>query len=347
MIKFDCDYLEGTHPKILDALVKTNMEQTVGYGMDDYCSKAKQLIKEACDAPDADVHLLVGGTQTNALVISSSLRPYQGVVAVESGHINVHEAGAIEATGHKVLALPTEDGKMRADVLENYCAEYWADVTKEHIVQPAMLYISQPTESGMLYTKDELLELRKVCDKYSLIFFVDGARLIYSLANSNTDVRLPDLAKICDVFYIGGTKAGLLFGEAVVITNDAIKKDFRNMMKRAGAMLSKGRLLGVQFSELFTDDLYLEISAHAMKCADEIHDIFADAGFEFLYNSPTNQLFPIIEDSLQEKLSEEFSFEFWKRVDEKRSAVRFCSSWATKEENIEKLRQTVAKYTQK
>lgn len=346
MIKFDCDYLEGTHPKILEALVKTNMEQTVGYGMDDYCSKAKQLIKEACDAPEADVHLLVGGTQTNALVISSALRPYQGVVAVESGHINVHEAGAIEATGHKVLALPTEDGKMRADVLENYCAEYWSDVTKEHIVQPAMLYISQPTESGMVYTKAELLELRKVCDKYSLTFFVDGARLIYSLVNTNTDVKLPDLAKICDVFYIGGTKAGLLFGEAVVITNDAIKKDFRNMMKRAGAMLSKGRLLGVQFSELFTDKLYLEISAHAMKCADEIHDIFADAGFDFLYNSPTNQLFPIIEDSLQEKLSEEFSFEFWKRVDEKRSAVRFCSSWATKEENIEKLRQAVAKYVQ-
>lgn len=347
MIKFDCDYLEGTHPKILDALVKTNMEQTVGYGEDEYCQKARQLIKDACNAPDADVHLLVGGTQTNALVISSALRPYQGVVCVESGHINVHEAGAIEATGHKVLALPTTDGKMTAENLDNYCCEYWADVTKEHIVQPAMLYISQPTESGMLYTKAELLELRKVCDKYSLIFFVDGARLIYSLANKNTDVRLPDLAKICDVFYIGGTKAGLLFGEAVVILNDAIKKDFRNMMKRAGAMLSKGRLLGVQFSELFTNGLYLEISSHAMECAQEIHAIFDDAGFEFLYNSPTNQLFPIIEDSLQEKLSEEFSFEFWKRVDEKCSAVRFCSSWATKKENIDKLRSAVEKYTQK
>ncbi len=345
MIKFDCDYLEGTHPKILEALVKTNMEQTVGYGEDEYCTKAKQLIKDACEAENADVHLLVGGTQTNALVISSALRPYQGVVCVESGHINVHEAGAVEATGHKVLALPTDDGKMKAEVLENYCAEYWSDFTKEHIVQPAMLYISQPTESGMLYTKDELLELRKVCDKYSLLFFVDGARLIYSLSNPNTDVTLPDLAKLSDVFYIGGTKAGLLFGEAVVILNDGIKKDFRNMMKRAGAMLSKGRLLGVQFSELFKDGLYLEISAHTMKCANEIHAIFEKAGFDFLYNSPTNQLFPIIEDSLQEKLSEEFSFEFWKRVDEKRSAVRFCSSWATKFENIEKLRAAVEKYT--
>lgn len=341
MIKFDCDYLEGVHPQILDVLVKTNMEQTVGYGMDEYCSKAREVIKKACNAPDSDVHFLVGGTQTNATVISAALRPYEGVICADTGHINVHESGAIEATGHKVLALPSKSGKVSPEALEKYCEECRNDPCYEHIVQPGMLYISQTTESGMLYTKDELVALKKVCDKYSLYFFLDGARLIYSLASKNTDLTLEDIAQYCDVFYIGGTKAGLLFGEAVVITNNNLKKDFRNMMKRSGAMLAKGRLLGIQFYELFKDDLYLEISAYALEKAQEIRDIFKQAGFDFLYDSFTNQQFPIMEDEQIEKLKEKFSFEHWSRVDENRCAVRFCSSWATKPEYIAALKDAV------
>lgn len=345
MIKFDCDYLEGAHPRILDALVKTNFEQTAGYAVDHYCEEARALIKKECDAPEADVHFIVGGTGTNTTVIASSLRPYQGVVCAVTGHINVHEAGAIEATGHKCIALPSSDGKVGADVFGDYCKNYWADVTHDHMVQPKMLYISQPTENGTLYTSAELKALREICDTYDMLLYVDGARMGYGLMAEGNDVTLPLLAKLCDVFYIGGTKVGALFGEALVIINDEIKKDFRYMQKRHCGMFAKGRLLGIQFLEMFKDGLYYEMGKNGIEKAYRIRDAFKKAGFPVLYESNTNQQFPVLPDTVLDILSEKFSWDYWCRVDEEHSCVRFCSSWATSDENVEALEKAIADFS--
>ncbi|MBQ0037077.1 MAG: low specificity L-threonine aldolase [Clostridiales bacterium] len=341
MIYFNCDYLEGAHPAIMKKLMETNLEQTIGYSADPYCAAAREKIKAACQAPDADVHFLVGGTQTNTTVIASILRPYQGVLAAASGHINVHETGAIESTGHKVLTIPTTDGKITAQQIDENCYALAHDDNYEHIVQPGMVYLSHPTEYGTLYTKDELTAISEVCRKWQIPLFLDGARLGYGLMSDVSDLTLPELAHLCDVFYIGGTKVGALFGEAVVIMNDALKRDFRNMMKRHGGMLAKGRLLGIQFETLFTDDLYFTISRHAIDMAMQIRDIFVSAGYPLLFDSPTNQQYPILPDEDFAALRKDFGFEFWERVDETHSGTRFCASWATTQENVDALRQAV------
>ena len=270
MILFSKDYSEGCHENILKALNQTNYVQTDGYGTDEYCEEAKSLIKEACSSPNADIHFLVGGTQTNFTVIASALKPYQGVISAVSGHINVHETGAVEATGHKVIPLPSDDGKITAQQVEECFLKHCNSDSAEHEVQPKMVYISNSTELGTIYTKSELTELSEVCGKYGLYLFLDGARLGYALTCKENDLDLQTIAKLCDVFYIGGTKVGALFGEAVVITNDNLKSDFRYMIKRGGGMLAKGRLLGIQFKELFTDNLYFEISKHAIEMAEKM-----------------------------------------------------------------------------
>lgn len=345
MIKFDCDYLEGAHPRILDALVKTNFEQTAGYAVDHYCEEARALIKKECEAENADIHFIVGGTGTNTTVISAALRPYQGVVCPVSGHINVHESGAIEATGHKVIGLPSGDGKLEAGIFEEYCRNYWADGTYEHMVQPGMLYISQPTENGTLYTASELKKLREICDRYSMYLYVDGARLGYGLMSEGNDVTLPLLASLCDIFYIGGTKVGALFGEALVIVNDALKKDFRYMQKRHCGMFAKGRLLGLQFREMFMDGLYYEMGKNGIDMAYRVRDAFRKAGFPFLYESNTNQQFPVLPDTVLDILSEKFSWDYWCRVDAEHSCVRFCTSWATTDKYVKALENELEKFS--
>ncbi len=337
MIRFECDYCEGAHENIMRRLFETNMEQTPGYGEDAHCERARELIKAACRAPEAEVHFLVGGTQANTTVITSVLRPHQGVISAVSGHINAHETGAIEARGHKVLALPSGDGKITAAQVRACCEEHWNDVNHEHLVQPGMVYISHPTESGTIYTKAELTALYEVCRERLLPLFIDGARLGYGLAAEGGDLTLPDIAELCDVFYIGGTKVGALFGEAVVITNKALARDFRYMIKQCGGMLAKGRLLGVQFETLFEDGLYFEISRRAVELARRLRRAFEDAGFQMLFDSSTNQQYPVLPDELIERLGEKYSFSYWQRVDEGHSAVRFCTSWATKEENVNDL----------
>ncbi|MBQ6067194.1 MAG: aminotransferase class I/II-fold pyridoxal phosphate-dependent enzyme [Clostridia bacterium] len=337
MIRFDSDYTQGAHPRILDALVRTNMEQTCAYAEDGYSEEARALIRNACEAPDADVHFLVGGTGTNTTVIAAALRPWEGVICPETGHINVHESGAIESSGHKVVALPQRDGKLPAETAEQFCAAYHADGTKEHMVKPGMIYISQPTEVGTLYSAAELTALKAVCERYGMFLFVDGARLGYGLAADGSDVTLPLLAKTADAFTVGGTKVGALFGEAVVISNAAMKPGFRYMIKQRGNMLAKGRLLGVQFREMFLDGLYFEMGAHAIEAARRLKKIFADAGYPFAADSPTNQQFPILPDAVLEKLSTDFAYSYWNRYDENSSVVRFCTSWATTDEELDAL----------
>lgn len=337
MIYFNCDYNEGAHEIIMQKLMETNMEQTPGYGCDVHCENARNLIKEKMQAKDADVHFLVGGTQTNATVIASALRPFQGVIAADTGHINVHETGAIEATGHKVLALDSVDGKISAAQIENAYTSHINDGAAEHTVQPKMVYISQPTELGTMYTLEELTAISKVCRENKLYLFLDGARLGYGLAATGNDVTLSDLAKLCDVFYIGGTKQGLLFGEAVVITNDCLKEDFRYMIKQKGGMLAKGRLLGVQFETAFEDDLYMDMAKHAIELADQLRATLESKNVEFLVKNNTNQIFPILSDDILEKLGKKYCFEYQKRIDDSRSAVRFCTSWATATESVEML----------
>ena len=337
MIRFESDYLEGAHPRVLEKLAETNFEQTPGYGVDSHCERARELIKKACEAPDASVHFLVGGTQTNTTVIASLLKPYEGVLAPVSGHINVHETGSVEATGHKVLGLESDDGKISAKQIDDAYLAHINDSTHEHMVKPALVYISQPTENGTLYTKSELEEIRSVCDKNSLLLFVDGARCGYGLKSENNDVFLPDLARLCDVFYIGGTKVGALFGEAIVFKNDALARDFRYMIKRHGGMLAKGRLLGVQFEALFEDGLYFEISEHAMRLALKIKATLNELSIPTLFDSPSNQQFPIFPSDVYARLSEKYSFSFWCAPDSEHTAVRICTSWATKEENVDML----------
>ena len=337
MLYFVNDYSEGAHEKVLQHLIDTNMEQLSGYGTDHYCETAKKKIKKACGCEDAEVYLLTGGTQTNQIVIDTMLAPYEGVVAAHTGHVSTHEAGAIEFTGHKVLELPEKNGKICASDLKELVETFYGDDNHEHMVFPGMVYISYPTEYGTLYSKKELEELSSVCRKYKLPLFLDGARLIYGLVSKETDVTLQDLAELCDVFYIGGTKVGALFGEAVVITNRALKKDFRYMIKQNGGMLAKGRLLGIQFDTLFTDDLYFKISAHADELAMKLKKIFLEKGYGLRYDSYTNQQFPILPDSHIEKLKEKYVFEFWEKVSDTESAVRFCTSWATKPEVVDEL----------
>ncbi len=341
MIYFNSDYLEGAHPSIMKRLAETNMAQSVGYSEDEYCAAAREKIKAACEAPDADVHFLVGGTQTNTTVIASILRPYQGVIAPTTGHINCHDTGAIESTGHKVLALPTDNGKITAQQIEEYYLWHHTSPDFEHIVMPGMVYISYPTEGGTIYSKAELTAIYETCQRCGLPLYIDGARMGYGLMSDECDLTLPELASLCDVFYNGGTKVGALFGEAVVVMNPALKKDFRFFMKQRGGMLAKGRLLGIQFDTLFTDDLYLKISRHAIDMAHQIREIFVSAGYPLLFDSPTNQQYPIMPDSELAEIGKNFGYEYWERVDETHSGVRFCASWATTQENVDALREAV------
>ena len=337
MIRFENDYAEGAHERILKRLLETNEEQTPGYGMDKYCENAKAYIRKACDMENADVHLLVGGTQTNTTVIATILRPHQGAVAAITGHIAVHETGAIEATGHKVLTLPSDDGKIRAEQVKEMYDAHWNDVTHEHMVQPGLVYISHPTENGTTYSRAEMEALSKVCREHGLPLFLDGARLGYGLVSKDSDLSMADIARLCDVFYIGGTKVGALCGEAVVITNDALKKDFRYFIKQRGGLLAKGRLLGIQFETLFEDGLYYEIASHAVEMAMMIREAFIEKGYSFRYDSVTNQQFPILRNDVLSELGKKYSFSFWEKFDDNHSAVRFCTSWATKKENVEML----------
>ena len=336
MIRFECDYTQGAHPLIMERLLETNLEQTCGYGEDDYCKHAAELIKEACANDNIDVHFLVGGTQTNATVISSVLKGYQGAVCADTGHINVHETGAVEATGHKVLALPNIDGKINAKMVEDYVSGHYNDVTASHMVQPGMVYISLPTESGTMYSKKEIMDIFDVCRKYDMCFFIDGARLGYGLTSEINDISLNDLCKYSDIFYIGGTKVGALFGEAVIISNDAYKKDFRYNIKRHGGLLAKGRLLGIQFETLFTDDLYFRISKNAIDMAMKLKKAFTYMGYELFADSYTNQQFVYLDDSKAEQLSKKYTFSLWGEYNGKK-AYRFCTSWATTNTQIEQL----------
>lgn len=337
MIRFNSDYTEGCHPAILERLAETNMEQTAGYGMDEYCMQAAQRIQEVCEAPDAAVHFLVGGTQTNVTVIAAALRHYQGVITAASGHIHVHETGALEACGHKCLTIASADGKLTAEQIAEYVDGHFADASAEHTVQPKMVYISNPTEVGTIYSRSELEAIFKVCQKRGLYLFLDGARLSYALACRENDMTFSDIAALTDVFYIGGTKAGALFGEAVVITNDELKKDFRYNIKQHGGMLAKGRLLGIQFLTLFEENRYMELGAHAAELAERMRSEFQALGIPFLVDSPTNQLFPILPDDVLAELEKKYVYEYQKRVDANHSAVRFCTCWATKKENVECL----------
>lgn len=337
MIRFECDYLEGAHPRILEKMAETNSTQTAGYGNDPYCDSAKEKIRKLCGDTEADIHFLVGGTQTNCTVISAVLRPYQGVLAAVTGHINVHETGAIEAAGHKVLALPSEDGKITAEQVRKSYEAHWNDTDHEHIVQPGMVYISWPTENGTLYSKEELRNLHDTCKELELPLFMDGARMGYGLMSEINTLTLEDIAALTDVFYIGGTKVGALFGEAVVISDPALKKDFRYLIKQHGGMLAKGRLLGIQFDTLFTDGLYFEIARHADDLAMRLKEAFVKKGYPLRFDSYTNQQFPILPNEHIEQLRKKYSFAFWEAMDDSHSAVRFCTSWATKEEAVSEL----------
>lgn len=334
---FNNDYNEVCHPVILSALAENAGVQMPGYSSDTYCSEAAELIRKKCDAPNAAVHFLVGGTQTNLTVIAAALRPHQGVIAAESGHINVHETGAIEATGHKVIILPSKDGKVDPALAKKVVESQSLSMDAEHIVQPKMIYISNPTEYGTLYSLAELQELSALCKEKGLFLFVDGARMGYGLAAKGNDITLADYAKYSDAFYIGGTKVGAMFGEAVVIPNPAIAEDFRYLMKQRGGMLAKGWLLGLQFKTLFENDLYFAISAHADQMADKLRKALTDLGYELYLPGTTNQVFVTLPDKLLNELGKEFTFAIWEKVDEAHTTVRFCTSWATTDENVDAL----------
>ena len=339
MMHFDSDYLEGAHPEILRRLMETNMEKTSGYGTDIYCEEARKKIRKACNCPDAEVFFLTGGTQTNATVIDAMLARTEGVIAADTGHISIHEAGAIEASGHKVLALPHENGKLSADAVLKYIENFYADGNNEHMVAPGMVYISHPTEYGTLYTKKELEDISLICHKNEIPLYLDGARLGYALMAKDTDITLEDIASNCDAFYIGGTKVGALFGEAVVFTKPNRIKHFLTIVKQHGALLAKGRLLGIQFDTLFDNDLYFEISKNAIEMADKLKKVFDEKGYKFFLKTPTNQQFIILENEKMKQLSEKVTFSFWETLDENHSVVRFATSWATTEEDVEELRE--------
>lgn len=342
-IQFKSDYCEGALPQVMERLVETNMAQTVGYGEDEFCAEARKTIQALCcpgHESDADVHFLVGGTQTNTTVISAMLRPHQGVICAQSGHINVHETGSVEHSGHKCLPLPPTDGKISAEQIDKAVTEHYADSNFEHTIQPGMVYISFPTELGTIYSKQELQDISAVCKKHDIPLFIDGARLGYGLAAS-PDLTIQDIAEYSDVFYIGGTKQGALFGEAVVITKDCLKKDFRYHIKQGGGMLAKGRLLGIQFQTLLSGGLYQESSERAVKLAKRIRQAFEAKGCSFLVDSPTNQQFPVLANDKLAEFDKNFGYEIWAKVDENHTGVRFCTSWATKEENVEILLKAI------
>ena len=343
MIRFECDYGEGAAQPVLDLLQKTNLEQTPGYGMDDYCDQARGLIRKLCDAPDAGVHFFVGATQANFTVVDALLKPWQGVLCADSGHINVHETGAVEATGHKCLALPSVQGKITAQQVRDAYDAHWADASHEHLAQPGMVYISNPTEDGTLYTKEELTDLSATCYDCGLCLFVDGARMAYGLASEANDLNLQDYANLCDVFYLGGTKCGALFGEAVIINNPDLDQDFRYAIKQHGAMLAKGRLLGVQFKALLTDNLYFDIARHANEMALRLRDGFLAQGYEFPVPSPSNQQFPVMTIKAAEKLAAMgFEFQMDHPLDGERCVYRFVTSWATPEHAVDELLAALA-----
>lgn len=337
MLSFESDYTVGAHEKILSRMQELNMVQQKGYGGDGICESAKDKIRKACGCEEAQIHFLVGGTQTNSIVIASMLERYEGVVAAQTGHVSVHEAGAIEYTGHKVLEIPGHDGKIDAGELSGWLKTFWEDGNREHMVFPGMVYISHPTEYGTLYSLKELQEISGICKEYGIPLYLDGARLGYGLASAETDVSLPDIARYCDVFYIGGTKVGALFGEALVFTKKNMPKHFMTMVKQQGGLLAKGWLLGLQFDTLFTDGLYYEISKNAIDTAELIKKGFQEKGYELLIDSPTNQQFIIMENETIERLKSKVAFSFWGKYDESRTVVRFATSWATRREDAEEL----------
>ncbi len=334
---FASDYMEGAHPAVLDALVKTNYVSTPGYGEDDFCLRAKGKILAACECPEGEVHFLVGGTQTNSTIIDALLTSYQGVISPVGGHIAAHEAGAVELFGHKVITLPAENGKITASQIDAYCTDYNNDGNREHLVMPKMAYISQPTEYGTIYSLKELKEISEVCRKNDIYLFVDGARLAYALAAPENDVTLPDLAKYCDVFYIGGTKCGALFGEAVVIPKKGLIPHFFTIIKQHGALLAKGRLLGVQYDALFTDGLYEKLGAPAMKAAEEICACLKRLGYVMPYPTPTNQIFFAIDNDKLPSLAEKVVYAFVEKYDETRTLIRFATAWSSTDEKTKAL----------
>lgn len=337
MLAFECDYVAGAHPEILKKLMETNLEPMPGYGADRFSLSAKEKIKAACGLLEGEVELLVGGTQTNALVISTMLKGHEGVIACDSGHIGVHEGGAIEYAGCKVLTLPGQEGKLLVEDLRSYMEAFYSDVNREHMVFPGMVYISYPTEYGTLYTREELKEIYEICRRYEMTFYIDGARLGYGLMSPACDLTLPELCRLCDVLYIGGTKVGALCGEAVVFTKNNRPPHFMTLMKKRGALLAKGRLLGIQFDTLFTDHLYFEISKHAMEMAQALKELFQRKGYEFYLNSPTNQQFILLENQKIAELQGKVTFDFWGPYDEKRTIVRFATSWSTTRGDLEEL----------
>lgn len=337
MYRFNCDYLEGAHENIIKRLVETNLCQTPGYGADEITFTAKEKIRVACDAPDAAVYFLVGGTQSNYTVLDSILRRYEGVLSADTGHISVHEAGAIEYSGHKVLTVPARNGKLDPEAAEEYMKTFYADATYTHMVRPGAIYISHPSEYGTLYTEDELARLRDICDKYDMRLFLDGARLGYGLAAYDTDVTLPVIAKYCDAFYIGGTKCGALFGEAVVFPDPSLSPCFFTEIKQHGALLAKGRMLGIQFDELFSDGLYEKAARHAIDLAMLLRAALLEKGYEPYNSSPTNQQFFIFENEKLEELSDKVVLDNWGPMGEGKSLVRITTSWATSKEAVDYL----------
>ncbi len=342
MYSFTNDYSEGAHPRILQAMMEANLTQNTGYSLDAHTSRAVQLIREEIRCPQADVHITVGGTQTNLLVVSAALRPYQAVISAATGHINVHETGAIEATGHKVLAMEATDGKLTPALIQKALDIH----TDEHMVQPKMVYISNTTEVGTQYTKAELEAVSRICRQKGLYLFMDGARLGSALTSPANDLTLADIASLTDAFYIGGTKNGALFGEAVVILREELKPDFRFMIKQRGAMMAKGWLLGIQFEELFQNNLFYDLASHANAMAQNLRDAITACGFPFASDSQTNQLFPIFPDELIRELGKDFTFEMNSRVDDTHSCIRLVTSWATTKEGVSQFVQALRRNAQ-
>ena len=330
MYSFKNDYSEGAHSRILNALVETNLDQTDGYSTDYHTKNAIELLKKKIDNENVDIHLLVGGTQVNLTAIAAFLRPHEAVIGADTSHVNCHETGAIEATGHKVITMNTEDGKLTSNLIQKVVDAH----TDEHMVQPKLVYISNSTELGTIYKKSELEELHKCCINNNLLLYLDGARLGTALVSEENDMTLADIAKLVDAFYIGGTKNGALFGEALVICNDSLKEDFRYFIKQKGGLLAKGRLLGIQFEELFKDDLYFDIARHANKMAMLLKNALKEKGYEFLTDSSTNQQFPIIPNNIIEEIGKKYSFNIERVIDEENTAIRLVTSWATNEENV-------------
>ncbi len=343
MTYFTSDYVNGAAPEVLNHLLETNSKNLTGYGSDDYCEIAISKIKKVCNKPDAAVYFLTGGTQTNQIVISTVLKPFEGVIAANTGHVSGHEAGAIEFSGHKVLQISHKDGKLSDNSIENLIKDFYNDRNHEHMVFPGMVYISLPTEYGTLYSKNELQNIYQVCQKYNIFLYIDGARLGYALASPQNDLSLSDIANLCDAFYIGGTKVGALCGEALIFTKNRFETPahFITQIKQHGALLAKGRLLGVQFDALFTDNLYYKIGEHGILMAEKLKNIFKTKGFRFYLESPTNQQFIILENSKMDELSKTIAFSFWEKYNENHTVVRFATSWSTTQQDLEELEKAL------